>query len=133
VKLYLDANAIIYLIEGTPQFKQAVRNRIAALDLKHGDLLLTSRLSVLECRVKPLRDGRNDLLSAYDAFLSQNFVRIVDVSAAVIDQATSLRARYRFKTPDSIHLASGIEEHVDQFLTADQALSRCTEIAVVLV
>ena len=130
MKLYLDANAIIYLIEGAAHNRQLVRNRLASMDFVAGDLVLTSRLTWLECRVKPLRDNRTDLLNAYHAFLAQHFVRLIDVSSKVIDVATTMRVKYRVKTPDSIHLATAIDEQVDEFLTADRMLSRCTEIAV---
>jgi predicted nucleic acid-binding protein len=48
----------------------------------------------------------------------------------VLERATDLRARYGFKTPDAIHLATAIEEHVDLFLTGDTALARCREVQV---
>ena len=35
--------------------------------------------------------------------------RVVDVTAAIIECATELRARYRFRTPDAIHLATAID------------------------
>ena len=55
---------------------------------------------------------------------------IGDVMAAVIEPATDLRARHRFRTPDVIHLATAMEEHADLFLTGDHDLKRCTEVKV---
>jgi hypothetical protein len=54
-----------------------------------------------------LRMSDAALLGRYDAFFRRRRrLQIVDVSAAVIERATDLRARYRFKTPDAIHLAT---------------------------
>ena len=54
----LDASAIIYLLEGDPETRQAVRDTLRSL---HGEgdppSLSVSALSRLECRVRPLREG----------------------------------------------------------------------------
>jgi len=55
---------------------------------------------------------------------------LVDITSEVIERATGLRAGYGFKTPDAIHLASAIEEKADIFLTGDESLVRCREVAV---
>ena len=55
---------------------------------------------------------------------------ICEITANIIEQATDLRVRYNFKTPDAIHLATAIEENVDVFLTGDRALTRCVEVNV---
>ena len=57
-------------------------------------------------------------------------IRHAEISAAIIDRATELRARHNFKTPDAIHLATAIEEKADAFLTGDAALARCSEIQI---
>ena len=50
----------------------------------------------------------------------------------MIDQATELRARYNFRSPDAIHLATAILIGAEVFLTSDQKLAQCTEIRVVV-
>jgi predicted nucleic acid-binding protein len=90
--------------------------------------LATSRLSRLECRSKPIRDRDAALLARYDATFTN--ARIVEVTAAIIERATELRARYGFRSPDAIHLATAIDGGADVFLTGDTELARCTEIAV---
>lgn len=56
--------------------------------------------------------------------------QVIEISRAVIERATDLRVRYRFKTVDSIHVASAIVARADHFLTGDRDLARCTEVAV---
>jgi predicted nucleic acid-binding protein len=43
-----------------------------------------------------------------------------------------LRARYGFRTPDAVHLATAISEGASVFLTGDAELVRCDEVNVEL-
>ncbi|MEW6127070.1 MAG: type II toxin-antitoxin system VapC family toxin [Acidobacteriota bacterium] len=129
MKLYLDANSIIYAIESVSPFRDEVINKIKLFE-SQGGTVITSILSKLECRVKPLRDGESNLLAKFDAFFTQTSVKVVEIDEAIIDKATELRATYGFKTPDAIHLATAIKENSDLFLTGDASLSRCVEAKV---
>src|SRR5437773_377008 len=90
--------------------------------------LVTSSLSRLECRSKPLRDRNAVLLAAYEAAFAKTHV--VDITAAIVERATELRARYGFRSPDAIHLATAIDVGAALFLTGDASLARCSEVAV---
>jgi uncharacterized protein len=133
MRLYIDACCIIYAIEGLPHFREPVLTRLTHLEASPDGLLLTSRLSRLECRVKPVRDGLHELLGHYEAFFARRPLVLADISAAVVERATTLRALQGFKTPDSIHLATAIEEHADVFLTGDVTLTRRQGLHVELV
>jgi uncharacterized protein len=130
MRLYIDACCIIYAIEGLPQFKDPVVNRLTQVESRPDGLLITSRLSRLECRTKPLRDQQQDLLGYYEDFFLRRPLVLAEISPAVIDRATELRAAHGFKTPDAIHLATAIAERADVFLTGDVALARCPNIQV---
>ena len=130
MRLYLDASTIIYALESLPPFRDTVTAWIMRAEGTVDGLVITSRLSRLECRVKPLREANASLLARYDDFFTRSLMMVVEVTAPVIEQATDLRARYGLRTPDAIHLATAIEEHADQFLTGDTALARCTEFRV---
>ncbi|HKQ71933.1 MAG TPA: type II toxin-antitoxin system VapC family toxin [Polyangiaceae bacterium] len=123
---YLDACSLIYMTEGAPAWRAAVEARLRALP--QSSRLVTSRISRLECRSKPIRDRDAALLARFDATFANT--RIVDVTEAIIERATGLRARYGFRSPDAIHLATAIETGVDVFLTGDASLARCTEVHV---
>lgn len=129
-RIYLDACSIIYLVESSSPFHAVVTARLLPLRLDPEGRLLTSRLSRLECRTRPLAHGDAQILSAYDRFFARRRLILSEVTPAIIEQATDLRARYRFKTPDAIHLATAMVEHADRFLTGDADLVRCTEVAV---
>ena len=72
------------------------------------------------------------LSSKFTTFFQSPDVRVLALTAGVCDRAARLRAKYRFKTPDAIHLAAAIEHGCDRFLTNDVKLQRCSEIVVEL-
>ena len=127
--IYVDANVLIRIIEGDAATRAPLEVRLFLLR-NTGRFLLTSRLTRLECRVKPLRSNDTVLLSLYDAFFSGAEVELLDLTADVVEKATKLRAKLNVKTPDALHLASAILAGATAFLTGDQALVRCTEIPV---
>lgn len=125
MRMYLDACAIIYAIEGVKPFRDEVLDRIAKFQTAGGDFV-TSRLALFECRVKPLRDRDAALLTKYDGFFGNSRLEIAELSASVITRATELRAEHGFKTPDAIHLATALEIGATSFLTGDRGFARFT-------
>jgi hypothetical protein len=106
---------------------------LATVELDPNGTLVTSRLSRLECRVKPLPDRDSHLLSLYDGFFARPRLELSEITSAVVDKATELmRVAYKFKTPDALHLATAIEAKADFFLTGDANLQKCSEIPVTL-
>ncbi len=77
-----------------------------------------------------MRDGNAALLALDDQFFNAPEVQVLELKPEVVEKATELRARFEFRTPDSLHLASAITAGARSFLTGDQDLRRCTEIPV---
>jgi predicted nucleic acid-binding protein len=127
--IYVDANVVIRLIEGDSAVRSPLEARLLPLR-GTGRLLLTSRLTMLECRVKPLRANDAALLALYDAFFAGAEVEIIEITAAVVGKATEVRATLNVKTPDVLHLATAIVSGATTFLTGDRGLARCTEVSV---
>jgi len=128
MRLYLDANTIIYGIECVEPFHRTVIARTLAAESENEGVLITSLLSRIECRTKPTRDRNTKLLAKYDEFFARRRLLLNDLSAPIIDLATDLRARYNFKTPDAIHIATALCANADLVLTGDAALTRCKEL-----
>ena len=133
MRLFLDACALIYRFEGAAPFRNAAIEALAQLCAQQPSVeLMVSRLSVLECRVKPLREGDAMLLKRYDEFFAS--VHIVELSAEVVDAATQLRARYGLKTPDALQAASAfVASDRALFVTADAGFTKVAGLNVRLI
>ena len=129
--IYADSNIIIRLIEGDALARLSLEGRLNALR-GTGRFLLTSQLSRLECRTKPLRTADNQLLALYDFFFASLEVTVLPLSVSVVDKATALRAELQIKTPDALHLASAILWGATAFLTGDKELQKCKELPIEL-
>jgi len=126
MRLYLDAAPVIYAVEQVAPFFPVVDARLSAA----GVVRVASDLTRMECRVKPLREGKTDLLKDYDDFFASAVTEVVALSRDVIDRATTIRAQYGFKTPDAVHLAAAVVAHCDVFLTNDHRLDRFSDMAI---
>ena len=133
MRLVLDACVLMYRFEGAVTFRTAAMELMAQLSAQQTSVeLAVSRLSVLECRVKPLREGNAVLLKRYDDFFAN--VRIVELSAAVVDAATLLRARDGLKTPDALQAASAfVASERPVFVTADAGFAKVSGLDVRLI
>lgn len=120
---------MIRLVEGDAATRAPLVSRLSA-SLGVPGSLVTSRLTWLECRSKPLRAGDLATLAQFDVFFAGVELILAEVTPAVIERATDLRARYNLRTPDAIHYATAVEVGVAVFLTGDRALSRCSEVPV---
>lgn len=126
MRIYLDTAPIIYIVEQVLPYRDALDKRLVG----SGIVLVTSDMSRLECRVKPLRDNNVSLLADYDIFFQNAIQETVLLSKDVIDRATEIRATYGFSTPDAIHLAAATIAKCDSFLTNDLILKKYAAMIV---
>ncbi len=129
-RIALDTSLLIYFVEGSDTLRERIVRRLDRIRADPAGCVIASRIARMECRVKPLRDANDRLLSEYEAvFEAERFI-LADVTSTVLDRAADLRARHRFKTPDAIHLATAVEASADVFLTGDVALAKCGDLKV---
>lgn len=129
----LDTAPLIYFIEGHSIY-QPLLFKLFDFNDQGGFSFITSTVTLLEVLVKPLRDGRTAIAKEYkDILTNAKGIVIVDVTAAIAQQAAILRAKYNFRTPDAIQLATAIEFNADYFLTNDSRLKSANEIDIVAV
>ncbi len=129
MKVYLDANCVIYFVENHPVWCSRVIDRVTAIQLAQGELAVGD-LTRAECLVGPFRKNDSGLEKRYRAFFSDPEIHVLGITAAICEQAARLRATHSIKLPDALHLATAIEHGCGLFLTNDAQLARCTEIAV---
>jgi hypothetical protein len=90
---------VIRLVEGDGTTRAPLVARLAPALGVPGSLV-TSRLTRLECRSKPLKAGDVATLAQFDVFFAGVELVVVELSAAVVERARDLRTRYNLKTPD---------------------------------
>ena len=130
MRLYLDANTIIHSIEGEARLRQLTLTWISNAYRDDRGEIVTSRLSRLETRSKPIREANRAALALYDNFFRR--ASLVEVTADIIELATELRARYALGSADSVHAASAVRAEPSVLLTTDGKLARVSELKVVV-
>ncbi len=123
-RVFLDTNIVVYTVEGFEPFAAVLRGLLEAMDART-ITGVTSELTLAECLVKPLADGRADLAGAYEAFVSPGPSReIVPLTRAVLRDAARIRASTRLKLPDAIQVAAAGAGSCDVILTHDEVIRK---------
>lgn len=129
---FFDANALIYLIEGAEPFAGRVRGVLAQAMAEHPDLrAAVSRLSWLECRIRPMRTHDVATLAAYDGFFARPDLTWVELTRDVVELATAIRARHGLRTPDALQAACCLQTGAGHlFFTGDEGFRRVAGLNV---
>ena len=132
---FLDASALIYLVDGEAPWAEATRATLRQLAAQAPDLALAvSRLSLLECRVAPLRRGDQACLDRFEALFAQPDLLVVELTAAVMERATQLRANHGLRSPDALQAACCLQLGPDAVMvTGDARFQRVQALRVYLV
>jgi predicted nucleic acid-binding protein len=84
-----------------------------------------SRLSWMECMVKPPRENDQALADDYRSFFAASHLQVIELTPPVVERATALRARHELRTPDALQVASAFEAGGDVlFLTTNKGFRR---------
>ena len=132
---FLDASALIYLVDGEAPWAEATQATLHQLAVEAPDLpLAVSRLSMLECRVAPLRRGDQSCLDRFEALFAQPDLLVVELSASVVELATQLRANHGLRTPDALQAACCLQLGPDAvMITGDAGFQRVEALQVRLI
>lgn len=131
---FFDASALIYLIEGKEPFATKVRSELAGAARKHPDLGSgVSRLTWLECRVRPMKSNDRVVLAAFDAFFVHPDLVWVELTRDVVELAAAIRVKHGLRTPDSLQAACCLQLGAGHlFLTGDAAFKRVAGLNVMV-
>jgi predicted nucleic acid-binding protein len=128
--IFLDTAPLIYFIESHSVYQHTLKSMFEQND----DGLfrfITSSLTLLEVLVKPLKDGRLDIVESYrNILINSEGIDIIEVNNTTAIKAAHLRAKYNIHTPDAIQLATACEFGVDYFFTNDLHLKIVQEITL---
>lgn len=118
--IYLDANAIIQLIEGEDPAAFFLAEMAAANLLR----LSTSQLSLAEVLVKPLKQSQRDLIALYTDIMSDDdFIATRAIDRTILMRSAELRAQFGLKGPDAIHIATALAEGCTIFVSSDKRMA----------
>jgi predicted nucleic acid-binding protein len=128
--VYFDANIFIYLLEYHPDLGEVCLSIVQSavdkeLDGYSGDLVLAELL------VKPLKENNARAVKAVkDIFSQETRIQLLAHTRSTFEAAAHLRANYKIKLADALHLATAIENRIEVFLTNDREIPAMTEINV---
>jgi len=111
--IYMDSNAIMRMVCGD----EASRARFAAEI--GSEKLLTSTLALVECLCKPIATKDELSLTLLRGFFSSIDVLVAPTTVEIAMKAAEIRAQFKFKTPDAVHIATALSHDLSKVLTTD--------------
>lgn len=123
-RLLLDSVALVYLLERNPRFGQlahSVMTRVVNEEVK----AIISSIVFAELLVFPYKKADVAAAQTMRAFVQRLAGESLhDVTAEIADRAAVLRAKYNLRTPDAIHVATGLMGQANWIVTNDRRLRR---------
>jgi predicted nucleic acid-binding protein len=122
--IYLDTNVLIALFEGTGASHDSLWKLVSRAVGDTPALFHTSALSFTELLTKPYRD-RNHVLARQYLLLarSEDWLSVWPVNPGVIELTAVIRARFRLKLPDAVHVATAVATSCQYFVTFDLGIT----------
>ena len=125
---YLDTNIFIYHLEDRLPYSELTQIIFDKTEEKSLQAH-TSALTLLELNVKPYQLNRPDRALAHFALLKNlPHLFIHSLNPEMSDTAARLRAKYKLKTPDAIHLACALESRSEIMIGNDKGLKKIADI-----
>lgn len=132
-RLGLDTSPFIYFAEANPNYF-ALCEQIFVRLLGGNLFAVTSTVSLTEVLIQPIRRNNTAIQSQYMILLMQTLgltLELLDSVTAI--RAADLRARYNFKMPDALQMATAIASGCDAFLTNDVGFKRASNELPILI
>lgn len=127
-KIGLDVNIILYYLHQDKSFGKQSLKLLTATETK---TKIISALVYTEAFVYVFEDDDESLVKKQlKALESIPKLQIIVPTKQICLTAAQLRAAYKLKTPDAIHLATAIDSGCDAFITNDSNLKKVQEITV---
>ncbi|MCK4297202.1 MAG: PIN domain-containing protein [Candidatus Marinimicrobia bacterium] len=128
----IDTMVFIYHLEDNLKFSNITEKLFD--NIENGKYhAVTSIITILEILVKPKMEKNFQITSDYrDLLLTFPNLKFSQVDLQVSDIASTLRAKYKIKTPDAIQIATAISEKAKVFITDDEQLKKISDIDIIL-
>jgi predicted nucleic acid-binding protein len=120
-RIYLDANILIYMIDGTAEYMVQATQLVASF--QDGSDMCSSEITVGECLRGALRLSNSSSASNYlGALENEEFITLEPVTLPIIKRAAQLGAELNMKLLDAIHVATAESLGCSVFLTNDRGI-----------
>jgi len=130
--LGVETAPFIYYTESRPTYADKMQAIFQRMNRGQFEILC-SVITLSETLNKPIEANDQILISAYTSlFENTSGVTLVSVNKEIARRAAYLRAQYKLKTPDALHVATALETGCQAFLTNDLGLKRVSEIRVLV-
>lgn len=128
----IDTMVFIYHLEDNLKFSNITEKLFD--NIENGKYhAVTSIITLLEILVKSKMEKNFQITSDYrDLLLTFPNLKFSQVDLQVSDIASTLRAKYKIKTPDAIQIATAISEKAKVFITNDEQLKIINDIDIIL-
>lgn len=129
-RIAFDTSFLIPLLEDA-KTKGSPLSRILKIVERKSIIAVTSTVTLLEILVRPYLQNERDKIDDYYGYLTrQARLELLPLTPEIADRAAELRARYGFKTPDAIQIATALEGGATLLLTQDKNFRKQKEIRV---
>ena len=132
-KIALDSSCFIYQIEENLKYLELTKIIFEELLPQNKIEAIVSTLIIAEILTKPDRMNRRDLALDYkDLILNLPNLSIFAPEEQICDGAALFRAKYNFRTPDSIHIATAIDQNASAIIGNDRRWKQVKEIKTII-
>ncbi len=123
----LDTCVLIYHIERHPTYFSLTQELLASIEAGRLEAV-ASILTLMEVTVRPWQLHRSDVVQDYEEILTHfPHLTLVDVNRDIAGQAARLRAQYRLRVADALHVATAMIHGATAFITNDRQLTQLQE------
>ncbi len=132
-KIALDSSCFIYQIEENQKYVELTKAIFEELLPQNKLKAFASTLIITEILTKPYHHNRQDLVHDYkDLILNLPNFSTFAPEERICDDAALIRAKYNFRTPDAIHLATAIVEGATVIVGNDKKWKKVKEIKTIV-
>ncbi len=129
-RIALDANVLIYVLEGIVPSGLAARALLDAIEAKTIEGCLAT-VGHVEIMAGPARQGDHDLYERTIAELRSLGLRVVPLTQQIAEQAAWLRGQSGAGLADAVHLASARAIGATAFVTNDRRIPSIPKLEIV--
>ena len=121
LRIYLDTDGLLDLVTPESSLDEQSERVIETALLTKQLVFITSEITILESLVHACRNGNEKRQADLRRFLTpSSFVETCAETRTIIEDALKLRVSYGLKSPDAIHVATGLSTNCEAFLTKDE-------------